>query len=91
MRYHRLRFLRFSGPIIVTVIALIVQAAGGYYEVDFTNPKTPIIKDVGPMPSGLPAVTTSWWFPLYDTSAELILAAVICILDIAESTTVARK
>lgn len=35
-------------------------------------------------------MTVSWWGPLYDAQKQLILAAIICILDIAESTTVAR-
>lgn len=36
-------------------------------------------------------MTVSWWSPLYDSSKQLVLAAVICLLDIAESTTVARR
>ena len=39
----------------------------------------------------MPEVTAKYWFPLFDTSKQLTLAAIICILDIAESTTVARR
>ena len=50
-----------------------------------------LLQDVGQIPAGLPEVTASWWMPLYYPSQQLVLAAVICILDIAESTTVARS
>lgn len=61
------------------------------YVVDFNNPATPIIKDVGPVPRGPPHFTATWWLPLYNVSEQLVLAAIICILDIAESTTIARR
>lgn len=90
-RYRRMQWLSFMGPIIVTVLSLIIENAGDYYVIDYNNPATPYIKDVGPIPAGLPAVTVSWWLPLYNVSDQLLLAGIICILDIAESTTVARR
>jgi sulfate transporter 4 len=83
-------WLLFSGPIIVTVISIIVMNAGGYY---FYNPDqkwTPIIKDIGEIPAGLPGFTGSWWLPLYYPSQQVILALIICLMDVAESVTVAR-
>jgi len=90
-RYSRLRYLKFLGPIIVTIMSLVIENGGKYYVVDFNNPATPIFKDVGPVPAGMPSFTADWWLPLYDTSKQLVLAFIICILDIAESTTVARN
>ena len=90
-RYRRVAYLAFLGPIIVTVLSLIIENAGKYYVIDYNNPATPYIKDVGKIPSGLGEVTVSWWFPLYNVSQQLLLAGIICILDIAESTTVARR
>ena len=75
-KYKRMSWLAFLGPIIVTVLSLIIENAGKYYEIDYNNPATPYIKDVG---------------PLYNVSQQLLLAGIICILDIAESTTVARR
>ena len=43
-RYARLRWLRFLGPILVTILSLVIENAGKYYVVDFNNSKTPIIK-----------------------------------------------
>lgn len=87
----KLRWMRCIGPITVMIISLIIENAGQLYVINYNDPNTPILKDVGPVPQGMPAITASWWFPLYDTSAQLILAAVICVLDIAESTTIARR
>jgi sulfate transporter 4 len=87
---RRLGFLRFCGPILVTVLSLIIENAGKFYVIDYNDSRTPVFKDVGPIPAGLPPITVTWWLPLYNTSQQLVLATIICILDIAESTTVAR-
>lgn len=39
----------------------------------------------------MPQVTASWFFPLINTSHQVVLAVIICLLDIVESTTIARR
>jgi sulfate transporter 4 len=89
-RYKHCRFLLFSGPLIVTVISIIVMNAGDYYYYNPDLKYTPIIKDIGEIPSGMPDFTVGWWLPLYYPSKQVVLALIICLMDVAESTTVAR-
>jgi hypothetical protein len=42
------------------------------------------------MHAGMPSITAGWWFPLFDVPKQLILSLIICILDIVESTSIAR-
>jgi sulfate transporter 4 len=83
-------WLLFSGPLIVTVISIIVMNAGDYYYYNPDQKWTPIIKDIGEIPPGLPSFTGGWWLPLYYPSQQVVLALIICLMDVAESTTVAR-
>lgn len=48
------------------------------------------MQDVGEIPAGLPDFTAVWWLPLYYPGKQVVLALIICLMDIAESTTVAR-
>ena len=90
-KYNRLRFLQFAGPLSVCILSIIIMNAAKLYVFNPENPATPYIKPVGYIPRGMPHVTVTWWFPLYDVSAELILAVLVCILDIVESTSIARS
>jgi hypothetical protein len=38
----------------------------------------------------MPAFTGGWWLPLYDIQKELVLAVLVCLLDVVESTSIAR-
>jgi hypothetical protein len=40
--------------------------------------------------AGLPAFTVSWWLPLYDVGKQMILAVLICFIDICESISIAK-
>lgn len=39
---------------------------------------------------GLPPVTASWWLPLHDAGRLAPLAAVVMLVDLLESTSIAR-
>ena len=43
-----------------------------------------------PPGTGLPDFTAGWWFPLYEAGAQLELAILVCLVDIVESTSIAR-
>jgi sulfate transporter 4 len=60
-----------------------------WYEVDPPS-KTPQIKAIGTIPSGLPGWTAGWWTPLINPGEQLLLAAIICIIDVAESMAIAK-
>lgn len=89
-KHWLLRYFRVIGPILVMIMSILITGLGKLYVVNFLDPATPIIKDIGYVPPGLGQVSVGWWFPLFNSSKELVLAAIICILDILESTTVAR-
>ena len=42
------------------------------------------------MPAGLPAFTVSWWLPLYNVGKQMMLAVLICFIDICESISIAK-
>lgn len=44
-----------------------------------------------PKPAGLPPVTISWWFPLYFPGKQIVLAVIVCLLDICESISIAKS
>ena len=66
-----------------------VQAIAGAPIVAPKPPSAPI-KSIGKIPSGLPAVTGSWWLPLVNVQQQLILAALICLIDVCESISIAK-
>jgi hypothetical protein len=43
-----------------------------------------------PCPAGLPSVTIGWWVPLYDVGQQMLLAVLICFIDICESISIAK-
>jgi sulfate transporter 4 len=90
-RYKRLGFLQFAGPLSVCVISIIIMNVWKLYVFNPEIPGTPYIKPVGYIPKGMPQVTVSWWFPLYDVSKQMVLSILVCLLDIVESTSIARS
>eukprot|EP00887_Chlorella_sp_A99_P004954 scaffold4.g4954.t1 len=50
----------------------------------------PPIKPVGTIPKGLPGFTGSWWLPLFSTGQQMGLAALVCLIDVCESISIAR-
>lgn len=90
-RYKKLKFLQVVGPLSVCIISIIIMNAAKLYVFNPEIIGTPWIKPVGYIPKGMPHVTVSWWFPLYDTQKELVLAVLVCLLDIVESTSIARS
>lgn len=89
-RYKRVFWLNSIGPLTVCIISIALMNGFKWYVFNPEIPGTPIIKPVGSIPKGMPTVTASWWFPLYNVSQQLLLAVVVCLLDIVESTSIAR-
>lgn len=54
------------------------------------KPPSAAIKSIGAIPSGMPDFTGGWWLPLYNVREQLILAAVICLVDICESISISK-
>jgi sulfate transporter 4 len=88
-RYRRLAFLRSLGPITVCIMSIALMNIFKWYRPPEQCAKPPI-KDIGKIPSGFPAVTVSWWFPLYDVGKQLLLSIVICLIDMCESMSIAK-
>lgn len=42
------------------------------------------------LPAGMPQFTGGWWLPLYNIQKQLVLAVLVCLLDVVESTSIAR-
>ena len=40
--------------------------------------------------AGLPGFTGGWWLPLYNVSQQMVLAVLICMVDICESISIAK-
>ena len=40
--------------------------------------------------TGLPDFTVSWWVPLYNVGKQMMLAVLICFIDICESISIAK-
>jgi sulfate transporter 4 len=54
-------------------------------------PPPRLTKPPSPHPTaGLPHFTAGWWFPLISATPQLTLAALICIIDIVESISIAK-
>lgn len=39
----------------------------------------------------MPAITASWWFPLYDFGKIISLSLLICLIDLCESVSIAKS
>lgn len=57
---------------------------------DGVEKKQKAIANIGKIPSGLPAFTVGWWAPLYDVGKQMVLAVLICFIDICESISIAK-
>lgn len=101
-RYSKwLGWLRAVGPLAVCIISIALMNIFKWYRpptdslpADYTLPAgktlSPLIKPVGNIPSGLPGETVSWWTPLFDVSKQMVLAVLICLIDVCESISIAR-
>lgn len=85
-RVKKLSFLRSLGPLTVCVLSIALMNIFKWYE----PACKPLVKPIGSVPKGLPQVTAGWWFPLYTTSNEVVLAIVITFIDLTESISVAK-
>lgn len=81
-KYKWLMFARPLGPITAVVIAMLAVAIG--------NLDQKGIRTVGKIPEGLPPCTISWWAPMDKFSDLLPIAAIVMIVDLMESTSIAR-
>ncbi|KAG2433274.1 hypothetical protein HXX76_008342 [Chlamydomonas incerta] len=81
-RSHRFRWLRPLGPISVCIIALCAVYIG---HVDQKG-----IKIIGSIKKGLPTPTVGWWTPMPDFVDLIPIALVVMLVDLLESTSIAR-
>ncbi|PSC69015.1 sulfate transporter [Micractinium conductrix] len=94
--YKRLHFLKALGPLSVCIISIALMNIFDWYVPVLppgkTNPADakPLIKPIGKIPKGLPDFTAAWWLPLYDVGAQILLAVIICLIDICESIAIAK-
>eukprot|EP00878_Enallax_costatus_P007429 GHUV01007780.1.p1 GENE.GHUV01007780.1~~GHUV01007780.1.p1 ORF type:complete len:422 (+),score=57.02 GHUV01007780.1:303-1568(+) len=81
-RAQKVRWIGALGPILACVIGIVAVVAG---KLDKKG-----IKIVKTIPQGLPSPTISWWLPLKNPGAMLGLAAIVMLVDLLESTSIAR-
>ncbi|GFR48515.1 hypothetical protein Agub_g10409, partial [Astrephomene gubernaculifera] len=81
-RSKRFRWLRPIGPLTVCILGLIAVYAG---HVDVRG-----IKVVGAIKKGLPTPTISWWLPMPEINKLFPTAIVVMLVDLLESTSIAR-
>ncbi|GAB4822844.1 hypothetical protein N2152v2_009890 [Parachlorella kessleri] len=88
-RYKRLFWLRAIGPLTVCVISIALMNIFKWYQPHGPK-KKPLIKDIGKIPDGMPDFTASWFFPLINVGKQLVLAVIVCLVDVCESISIAR-
>ncbi|GIL90343.1 hypothetical protein Vretimale_18206 [Volvox reticuliferus] len=81
-RFKRFAWLRPLGPLSVCIIGMLAVYIG---HVD-----TKGIKIVGNINKGLPKPTVSWWGPMPDFKDLIPIAIVVMLVDLLESTSIAR-
>jgi sulfate transporter 4 len=79
-KYPKLAILRSMGPVVVTLLALILM-----YSTSWTA-----IATVGKIPSGLPLPTFAWWGITDHAAEKFTLAVLICCIDLCESLSIAK-
>jgi sulfate transporter 4 len=80
-RVPKLSFLAALGPISACVIGIVVVVAA--------KPGK-LIKIVATIPAGMPPVTVGRWAPIDGVGALMALALVVMVVDLLESTSIAR-
>jgi sulfate transporter 4 len=88
-RVKKLGFLRSLGPLTVCILSIALMNIFDWYQIPPGSTK-PLIAPIGNIPKGMPSVTVNWWFPLYDVGQQLLLAVVICLIDMCESMSIAK-
>eukprot|EP00879_Flechtneria_rotunda_P022739 GHRR01024015.1.p1 GENE.GHRR01024015.1~~GHRR01024015.1.p1 ORF type:complete len:617 (+),score=164.97 GHRR01024015.1:919-2769(+) len=78
----KLHWIGALGPILACVISIVAVAIGKL------NKRG--IKIVEQIPQGLPPPTIGWWAPVSNTGAMIGLGAVVMLVDLLESTSIAR-
>jgi sulfate transporter 4 len=82
--YPRFKWVRAAGPLVVTVIAIILTVT--------LNLKERGIQVVGTIPSGFPKVTISQWTSLFSDFRELMIVTIsIVIVGFMESIAIAKQ
>ena len=81
--YPKLKWMRPLGPLLITVLAIILQVA-----IDLEDRGMPI---VGTIPRGLPNVTADILFPIEDFSQLFIVVISIAIVGFMESIAIAKQ
>lgn len=99
VKYRRLTFMKALGPLFVCALSIALMNIFKWYQ-DTTGLMVPssggkmkeqkVIADIGKIPKGLPDFTVGWWVPLIDVQKQMILAVLICFIDICESISIAK-
>lgn len=90
-RSRKLVFLKALGPLTVTGLSIAVTAGlhlSCSSKTKEFNPKC--VRVVGTVPKGLPHETVSWWFPMSHVGAKIVLALLVCAIDVLESISISK-
>jgi sulfate transporter 4 len=84
-KYRRLIYIRAIGPLLVTIISIAIMNIWKLYKAPHN------IAIVGNVPKGLPGYVGDTFFPLVGSTGKTLgLAVLVCIIDLAESISIAR-
>ncbi len=70
--------------------SVLYAPAPGPAPANTTKPPSAPIKSIGKIPKGLPPFSGGLWLPLIDSGKQLLLAALICLIDVCESISIAK-
>jgi len=79
---RQMSLLKAMGPMLVCVMGMVAVYVGDL--------QTKCIKIVSSIPKGLPKPTVSWWTPMDNIGGLFSTAIVIMLVDLLESTSIAR-
>ena len=82
-KYPKLKWTRAAGPLLVTVVCIVLQAT-----IDLEARGIPIVKYI---PQGLPAFTGGIVFPISDAGKLINIVISIAIVGFMESIAIAKK
>mmetsp|Transcript_17379 Transcript_17379/g.52010 ORF Transcript_17379/g.52010 Transcript_17379/m.52010 type:complete len:696 (+) Transcript_17379:162-2249(+) len=84
-KHRKLIYIRAIGPLLVTIISIAIMNIWKLYQAPHN------IQIVGKVPSGLPGYVGDTFFPLVGSTGKTLgLALLVCIIDLAESISIAR-
>lgn len=82
--HRHTRILGSFAPLLVVIVSTALV-----YSYGWSQPPS-LIRITGKIPSGLPGPTVTWFFPMPNFGQKMLLAVIVCLIDMLESISIAR-